>query len=96
MEKRSEGVGGVQQSGAGHVEGVLEAGVAFGVLGAEGLERADVVGGVAAHVGDADGEAVAHADEAQLRDGVLLEEFADEVLGVAQGELVARREEVLL
>ena len=86
----------VQESGAGHVERVLQAGVAFGVLGAEGLERADVVVGIAAHVADADGKAVAHADDAELGDGVLLEELGDEVLGVTEGEQIAGGEEVFL
>ena len=70
--------------------------MAFGVLGAEGLEGADVVGGVAAHVCDADGETVAHADDAELGDGVLFEELGDEILGVAEGEQVAGGEEVFL
>lgn len=60
--------------------------MAFGILGAEGLEGTDVVVGVAAHVANADGEAVAHADDAELGDGVLLEELGDEFLGVAKGE----------
>lgn len=90
------GGGCVQESGARHVECVLQAGVAFGVLGAEGLEGTDVVVGVAAHVADADGEAVAHTDDAELRDGVLLEELGDEFLGVAKGEQVAGGQEVFL
>lgn len=90
------GGGCVQESGARHVECVLQAGVAFGVLGTEGLEGTDVVVGVAAHVADADGEAVAHADDAELGDGVLLEELGDEFLGVAKGEQVAGGQEVFL
>lgn len=70
--------------------------MAFGVLGAEGLEGADVVVGVAAHVADANGEAVAHADDAELGDGVLLEELGDEFLGVAEGQQVAGWEEIFL
>lgn len=70
--------------------------MAFGVLGAEGLEGTDVVVRVAAHVTNADCEAVAHADDAELGDGVLLEELGDEFLGVAEGEQVTGGEEVFL
>lgn len=40
---------------------------------------------VSAHIGNAHGESVTHADYAKLRDGILLEEFGDEVGGVADG-----------
>ncbi|KFY29185.1 hypothetical protein V493_02501 [Pseudogymnoascus sp. VKM F-4281 (FW-2241)] len=39
--------------------------------------------------GDGHGEPVAHAQDAELGDGVLLEEFGDEGGGVAEGEEVA-------
>ncbi len=58
-------VGGrVVEGCAGHVQGVLERGVAFGFCGAEEFEGGDVVVGVAGHVAYADGEAFAHAEDA--------------------------------
>ena len=84
----------MEERGAGHVEGVLEGGVALGGGGAEGGEGGDVRGGVAGDVGDADGEAVAHPDYAELGDGVLFEEFGDEFGGVAEGKEVAGWAEV--
>lgn len=88
--------GGVEERGAGHLEGVLEGRVALGVLRPEELELLDVLRGVAAHVADADGDAVAHADDAELRDGVLLEVFGDEFAGVAEREEVSCGTEVFL
>jgi hypothetical protein len=55
-----------------------------------------VRGGVSAHIAHSNGDAVAHADDSELRDGVLLEEFRDEFAGVADGEEVASRSKVFL
>lgn len=49
---------------------------------------------IAADVADAECEAVAHAEHAELRDGVLLEEFRYEFLGVADREEIAARAHV--
>ena len=86
--------GGVEERGAGHFEGVLERRIAFWLLRPDLLQGGDVLGGVAGHVADADGDAVAHADYAHLGDGVLLEEFEDEFSGVADREEVAGWPEV--
>jgi len=83
-------VGGrVVKGGAGHVEGVLEGGLPFGVLGAEGLDSGYVVIWIAGEGGDGEGEAVARADYAELGNGVLFEEFDYEGCGVAECEEVA-------
>lgn len=86
--------GGVEEAGSRHFESVFERGLAAGFLLAEVVEGACVVVWVAAHVGDSDGEAIAHADYAELGDGVLFEEFGDEGAGVAEGEEVAGGPEV--
>lgn len=85
---------GMEERRPRHVEGVFEAGVPFWVLRPKGQDGADVVGGVAAHVADADGQAVTHADHAELGDGVLFEELGYEFGGVAEGEQVAGGAEV--
>jgi len=56
--------GRVVEGCAGHVQGILERGIAFGLRGAEEFEGGDVVVWVAGHVGHADGEAFAHAEDA--------------------------------
>lgn len=55
-----------------------------------------MVVGVSAHVRNAHSKAIAHADDAELRDRVLFEELGDEVAGVADGEEVAGGSEVFL
>lgn len=52
--------------------------------------------GISTDVGNANREAIAHADYAQLGDGILFEEFGDEVAGITDREKVARGSEVLL
>ena len=80
-------VGGrVEEGCTGHFESVFEGRVAFGLLLAHARHRGNVVGGVAGHVADPEGYAIAHADDAELRDGVLLEELVDEGCGVDEGE----------
>ena len=74
------------QHSAAHLERVLQAWVAAALAGHEGAHGGEVQVRVAGEVGDGLGEAVAHADEGELRDGVLLEELAD------VGERVAQRE----
>ena len=49
---------------------------------------------ITTHIRDPLGETVAHADYAELRDGVLLEELADKFLSVAKGKNVAGRPHV--
>ena len=46
--------------------------------------------------GNGFGESVAHAQDSELGNGVLLEELGDEGCGVAEGEEVARWAEVFL
>ena len=55
-----------------------------------------MVGGVTSHLADAEGDAVAHADDGELRDRVLLEVLADEFAGAGDGQLVAGGSEVAL
>lgn len=52
--------------------------------------------GVAGHVADSYRDAVAHPDDAQLRDGVLFEELVNEGRGVGQHEQVPGGPEVFL
>lgn len=68
----------------------------LGFLFPERQDGRDVIVRVPTHVADPDGEAVSHADDSELGDRVLLEELGDKLLGVAEGEEVARRAEVLL
>lgn len=49
---------------------------------------------VSAHITDADGQPVFHAENAQLRYRVLFEELDDKLLGKAQSQEVACRPEV--
>ena len=77
---------GVEEGCTSHFESVFEGRVAFGFLLAHARHRGNVVGGVAGHVADPEGYAIAHADDAELRDGVLLEELVDEGCGVDEGE----------
>jgi len=86
----------VEERRAAHLQRVLEARVPLRLLLAELLEPLEVLAGVPADVADAHRDAVAHADDAQLRDGVLLKVLGDEFRGVAEREEVARGTEVLL
>lgn len=52
--------------------------------------------GIPAHIADPNGQTVAHADNSQLGDGILLEEFGDKLGGVSQGQEISRRTEVFL
>lgn len=85
---------GVEEARARHLQRILQARMAARVLLAELVQRGPVLVRVAGHGGDAHGEPIAHADDAELGDGVLLEEFRDEVAGVAEREEVAARSEV--
>ena len=87
--------GRVEERGARHLERVLQRRVALWVRGRLRGQSGDVVRRVARQVAEADGQAVAHAEHAELRDGVLLEEFGDKVLSVAEGEKVAAGAHVL-
>ena len=87
--------GGVEEGCARHFKGVLQARVSLWLLLSEGLKFADVVGWVAGHVAHADSETIPHADDAELGDGVLLEELGDEFLAVAEGEEITGGTEVL-
>lgn len=86
----------VKEGCAGHIERVLQRGMAFGLLFPEGLESAHVVVGVTAHIADTDGETVAHADDAELGDRVLLKVFGYELSCIAEGEEVAGWAEIFL
>ena len=86
---------GVKEGGARHFQGVFEGRVAFWFGLADLLDGGDVGGGVAGHVANADGDAVVHAYDAELGDGVLLEELVDEGSGVDEGEEEASWSEVL-
>lgn len=68
----------------------------FRFLLPERQDGPDVIVRIPTHVADPDGKPVSHADHSELRDRVLLEELGDKLLGVAEGEQVARRTEVLL
>ena len=85
----------MEESSARHFKGILQAGVALWFLLSKGLQFSYVIGWVAGHIADADGEAIAHADYSELGDGVLLEEFGNEFLAVAESEEVACWAEVL-
>ena len=86
--------GRVEEGCTGHFEGVFEGGVALGFLLAHVGDGGDVVGRVAGHVADAEGDAVAHADDAELGDRVLLEELVDECGGVDEGEEITSGSEI--
>ena len=87
---------GVEKSAARHVKGILQARVSLRLLVSEGLKFSNVVVWVARHVAHTDGETIAHADDAELGDGVLFEELGDKLLTVAEGEEIACRTEVFL
>lgn len=87
--------GGVEEGAAGHGEGVLEGGIAFGFLDAEVVQGGDVFGGVTGEGGDWEGDAIAHANEGELGDRVLLEEGGDEGGDVADCQEVSGWSEVL-
>ncbi len=103
-EDLSRAVGrGVKERGTGHLEGVFERRVAFGfifwrsVLGWTDFRYiSKMCGWVAGHVTDGDGDAVVHADDAELGDGVLLKELVDEGGDVLQGNNEAIGPHVLL
>lgn len=88
--------GDVEEGGPGHLEGVLEGGVAFALLLLPGLEGGDVVLWVAAEGGDRDGDAVEHADDGELGDWVLLKVLVHKVAGVIHAQLDPRGSQVLL
>ena len=82
----------MEEGSTGHFEGVLEGWVALWfVLGRGGLggpdlgEVCEVSGWVAGHVADGNGDAVVHAYDAELGDGILLEELVDELGDVLKG-----------
>ena len=56
--------GRVVESCPGHVEGVLERGIAFGINASEVSNSRDVIVGVATHVADSGCDAISHAQDA--------------------------------
>lgn len=53
-----------------------------------------MIGRVSAHVTDADGQPIFHAEDSQLRYRILLKELDDKFLGIPESEEIAGRTEV--
>ena len=88
---------GILENTKAHLEGVLQTGVAQGFLLLQvHAKLVNVVVGVAAHVADADGEAVTDGDDGHLADGVLLKVLAHEVDGVAESDVISVRQQVFV
>lgn len=87
---------GVVQRSSRHLQRVLQTRVALSLVVPDLLDVLDMVGGVSTHVTDANRDPIAHAEDTQVRDRVLLEELGDELRGIATGEDVSCRSEVFL
>lgn len=75
----------------------METGVAQGLLLLGPYpELLNVLGGVAAHVADPHGDAIAHAHDAHLTNRVLLKILSHKVHGVVESQQVPVRQQVLL
>lgn len=67
----------------------------FWVLGAQLLDIDDVVVWIARQWRDVECNAIAHTNDTELRDRVLLEELGDEGIRIAKREKISRRPQIL-
>ena len=95
-------VGGrVEERRPRHLQRVLQRGTALGLarrarVVAQAGQRRHVLARIAAQVRHADADAVVHGENAELADGVLLEELAHVLLRVADRDQVPARPHVLV
>ena len=55
-----------------------------------------MIGRIAAHVTDSNGETISHSNDPELGDGILFKVLVDELLDIGDGEQVTAWPEVLL
>ena len=84
------------QATSSHLQRVLQRWVTFWILATKSLDSVDMVVRIATHIAHLDGYAVAHTENAKLRDGILFEELSYEHDSVIDGEQIPSWPEVLL
>ena len=81
--------GGVMKHRPCGIQGELNGRIPLRLVPAQSPDGVDVIVGVAGHVADGHGNSIAHSNDAQLRDGILLKKLLNEGDAVRDGQQVA-------